>query len=314
MAVPTFTSINPATGLAMGRFIAKIFGSNFRLPPDPPATGYVGGTYLRTVKVEVDGVESIDVRVLTESLLTVLVPEYRGPSRVEDIGVVDIRVTNLDDDGEEIPGETVTAVDAFTFYRPLLDRESDFKRLVRELIRIFRRQIIANTNLRTHTDYDDTVGDMMNIVKLSELPGIILVGPIVRHNRFYSKNVPDVKLISGMEYVSTPSPKTVDLVFRIIGVAEHEGPLLQLLAAVEDFFGANTVISMNRDPDDLSLGRIEWDMEIEEEPEMANAISDSNVGHFEGSFLVRAFDIEKAGTVYEYNIDETELSLGTITE
>lgn len=291
MAVPTFTSITPSEGVAIGRYLVEIIGTNFRPTPDPPVDGYVGGDYTRTVSVQFDGVESEDVMVLLETKLLVRIPSYHGDPEADQLPIVDVRVANLDDDGDEIAGENVTEAAAFQYYRPALDGESDFKRITRELIKLFKRQVLKNVSYKAHTDYADD--PMATIAYMSELPGIVLMGPDTRKNDVYRTNEP-IEVEDEIETFANlhRSPVTRDLVFRLVGAADHSNTLLELFNAVEQFFEANDWIVMDRDPGDSAKGTVQWELEMEDPFAVDTNANDDNVGRFSGSFVVVGFDFE----------------------
>src|SRR3990167_10850073 len=108
MALPTFSSITPNTGHAGGREMVRISGTNFRLPATVPHT-------LPTVRVRFNGEDALRVDAVDVHLLEVLTPQYRGADLT--LPPVDLEITNLDDNGVAIPGETLTVADAFTYTR-----------------------------------------------------------------------------------------------------------------------------------------------------------------------------------------------------
>ncbi len=296
----------------MGGFGIVIEGANFDLPPPPVPTGFVGGSSPQTVKVEFDGEPATRVDVLSSSRLFVIVPAYRGDPEVEDIVPSMVRVVNLDPDtGEELPGisEETTVVDGWKYRRPQLDSfnsPGNLKRMVRQVLQTFKRQIIPNVALTTHTDYDDTVSDMLNLVALAELPALVLTGPELRNNRFYSLNQP--------QYIQSPTnprefnrlrpAKTVDLVFGMIGADDHSGVAINLQDVVEQFFEVNKFMELDRDSDDPGKGRVQFEMELIDEPSIASAPNESNVRHFTGSFEIRGFDIELGAVEQSFEVDD----------
>ena len=210
------------------QFLVVINGTNFRIPDPVPATGFVGGPEPVTLRVTIDGVPALRAYAMSTIQIAVLMPAYRGDPDVETLAASNVTIENLDNDGNPVGGETVTAADAFTYERPQLDGSTNFKRLVRELLRTFKRQVIPNTVLTTHTDYDDTTGDALNIVALAKLPGIVLTGPDLRKNTFYSEHG-GVQVQSGpRESDRKQAPRTVDLIFEVVGATDSDGILLNL--------------------------------------------------------------------------------------
>jgi hypothetical protein len=291
MAVPTITSVDPTIGPVFGRNAIEIAGTNFRLPPAPPATG---PTYLDpivpTVAVEFDGEPALGVEVLADTLLRVLVPSL-------DRGQHAITVTNLDDDGDPIVGETVTASDAYATKQPAITHESehDITRLVRALIRELKRQVIDEVSLTVHTDYDDQTGDQLHTTHVASLPALLLVGPDLAENRFYSINEPpeydDDTSVEG-DFVRTRVPVTYDVEFEVIGVSNRTHEMLNLMGALLGFMESNKTLAMDRDPNDPALGRVSYELEFVDRPTTATRSNLSNLRHFTSRILIRGFDVE----------------------
>ena len=171
MAIPTFSSITPNTGYPGGGYIATIAGTNFRAVErdftDPQ------GDYFPTVAVTVDGVDVEDVWAISDTELRVRIPTAQlnpepdilsarkinpDASKIS-FTAVDVVITNLDDDGLPIAGETVTAASAYTYEQPLMripEGDPPLLQVLREFIILLRRCILSNADFSTHTDY---VGD-----------------------------------------------------------------------------------------------------------------------------------------------------------
>lgn len=305
MAVPTITAIAPSSGPSRGGFLVVIDGSNFRDVPAVPSSGYVGGTFPRTVRVQFGGVDAEDVRVLDSGKLTCVVPAYSGHSTEDPISAHDVRIANLDPvTGDEVPGESVTAASAFSYQRPQLDGDNDLRRVVREVLRVLKRQVHPNVSMVTHTDFDDDVADLLNTVAMTELPGILVTGPQLRTNRFYSINdrAREVQPTS-RESRYRQTPRTVDLVFGIVGVAAKTTHLLALQDECTRFFERNQWIGLDRDPSDPGSGRVRWEFVLTEDPTVATRPNESNVQHFTGSFEIRGFDIELGEVASSFDVD-----------
>src|SRR3990167_7876709 len=139
MAIPTFTSITPATGPTGGRNLVTIVGTGFRTWPAPPALGPVppppafgpAPATAAPVRVTFDGEAALSVAVVSSTTLKVVAPPYRGnseasPTHPSDgspplpLPATDVIITNVDDAGVAIPGEMVTAADAYLYARTAL--------------------------------------------------------------------------------------------------------------------------------------------------------------------------------------------------
>jgi hypothetical protein len=286
VAAPTIDSLTPATGPTGGRTLVDVLGSGFRLPPPPPAEGPappVGPT----VAVLVGSRPALDVDVLASDRLTFLTPPGEA-------GPADVVVQNLDDDGEPIAGEEATAPGAFAYVQPRLAVESDLTRLVRTLLRELKRQVHPNVSLTVQTDFDAQTGDELHLTELASLPGLVLVGPELTENRFYSLNSPLEVAVGDGTAVRRRVPYTVDLGFTLLGVADHTTELLNLMAATELFFHRNKYLEMDRDAGSPIAGRVRYEMDFTPDGDLrvTSQPNESNVRSFSGSFVVRGFDFE----------------------
>lgn len=298
MAVPTISTINPATVHTGGKTLIEITGTNFKVPVLPPPANEPYTTATPTVAVLFGTAESTDVSVISATRLFALVPK----SPIEAIkansygeGSVDVTIRNLDDDGDPIPGEEVIEADGLTYSRVQLATESDFQRLMRQIIREFRLQMIPNVQMTSHTDFDSDTGDAANITDLAELPGIALVGPTLRENRFYSQNAPiSIAATEPGEYLRRRVGYTVDLEFAIVGVSDNKMELLSLMAVVNGFFEKNKFLELLRDPNDSTKGSARYEMDFTEDGDLATigAPNDSNIRAFSGRFVIRGFDMQ----------------------
>jgi hypothetical protein len=170
MAVPTLTAISPTTGPTGGGDVVRLTGTGFApqvavLFGDAPAEVLVGPRGGRRVS----------------SPTSARPPTPRGRRRHD---------AQPRRRAAPVPGEEATLAGAYRFLRPRIVAESDLTRLVRTLLRELKRQVIANVSMTVSVDYDDTTVDGMNVVAISKLPSLVLSGPRVAENRFFSTNEP----------------------------------------------------------------------------------------------------------------------------
>ena len=231
MAVPTITGITPNSGLTRGDNIVRIAGSNFRLPPAVPATGFLGGDQQKTVSVQFDGQESLWAYSATDELILARVPEYRGPYAVTFPVEQTVRVANLDDDGNEIAGENVAELSAYSINRPGLVEESYFQRVVRSFMHVFKRHVIADVFVSASRDaanshFDDTR-------RQAKSPALYLIGPRTLVNRFYSVNREDAteNPLDSNQWYRKRYPVTLDFEFDLLICATTERQLMALSQA-----------------------------------------------------------------------------------
>ena len=306
MPAPTITSLTPPTGPTGGRTLVDVAGSGFRLPPPPPPSGPTPPP-APTVQILIGGREATNVRVRASDRLTFISP-------IGDAGAVDVVLRNLDDDGVPIPGEEVTLAGGFTFEMPALAAESDLARLVRTLLRELKRQVVPNVSLTVQTDFDAQTGDELHIAELAALPALVLVGPELREDRFYSLNqLPEVAGAPGT-VLRRRVPYTVDLAFTIVGASDHTVELLNLMAATELFFHKNKVLEMARNPASPLSGRVRYEMDFAADGDLrvTSQPNESNVRSFSGSFVIRGFDLEDVAGVPGDGVTEQTAPAGEI--
>lgn len=302
MAVPTFVRIlpagtpvgTPAEGPTAGRVLVEIYGGGFRLPPTvppgpsaPPVNGVVYAEEQRTVAVRFGTAAALRVDVIRSNLLRVIVP----PTPLAGAGAVDVTIENLDDFGNPIAGESITIAGGYTYRLVKLDAttESDFMRLVRQVIREWKRQVIPEVVLTQHTDYDPDTST--SFVEVAKTPAIVLSGPNTPENRFYSLNENAEVNVGGMIEIRRKA-RTVDLVFRVLGITDTAPECLNLMALAIEFMNRNPYLEMDRDPADLSKGRARWEFAQTQEFQVGTRANESNIHFFTGEVTIRGFDVE----------------------
>ena len=295
MAVPTISAVLPAVGPAGGGNLVQITGTGFELWQIPPATGRPAGVRTPTVHVLFGGIRSSRVIVASSTRLFALAPRtplsMAAPALGE--GAVAVEVRNVDADGV-IPGETVSLPSAYAYRRVQLATESDLTRLCRALMQELKAQVLPNVSISTHTDWDPDTEDGLNTLGIAELPRIALLGPDLTENRFYSRNQRRWHHAAGIESVLRRVPYTVDLAFTVVGVCELKTQAINLMAVVQGFIELNKRISMLRDPANVSLGTVSYDLDVVKDGDLRMDVtpSESNIHSFSGRVVIRGFDCE----------------------
>ena len=275
MAVPSLTGISPATGPTGGGDVVRLTGTGFA----PEVAVLFGDAPAEVLSFrEEAGVSLADART---------------PAHAD--GVVDVTIRNLDVDGASVPGGEATLAGAYRFLRPRIVAESDLTRLVRTLLRELKRQVIANVSMTVSVDYDDTTVDGMSVIAISQLPSLVLSGPRVVENRFFSTNEPHEDVVpgaSGPELMRRRPPYTVDLSFTLTAASDRTVELLNLMAAAATFLNRNRWVELPRDPDDPAAGTTRWEMDPEGEFQ-TRLDGHDDVRVFSCGFVVRGFDIDE---------------------
>ena len=289
MPIPSIVSVTPSSGPTAGSLLVEVLGANFPLAALPQAIGATA-TPSATVGVLVGGRAAREVRVVSSHQLTCIVPPG-------DAGPVDVVVQNLGAAGAPIPGEEAVAPGAFTYVSQPLAVEADLTRLVRSLLQELKRQVLDNIVLTVHTDFDADVSaelHLAQIAQIARLPALVLIGPELAENRFFSLNqLPEVATGPG-QFAQRRVPYTVDLGFTVIGVSYHTTELLNLMAATQLFFHRNPFLEIDRDPANPDAGRVRCEMDIARDGDLkvTSQPNESNVRSFSGRFVMRGFDLE----------------------
>lgn len=275
MAVPTLTGISPATGPTAGGDVVRLTGTGFA----PQVVVLFGEAPAEVLSVRDEAGASL--------------ADVRTPAHAD--AVVDVTLRNLDAAGVPVPGEEAALADAYRFLRPRIIVESDLTRLVRALLRELKRQVIANVSMTVSIDYDDTTVDGMSVIAISKLPSLVLSGPRVAENRFFSTNEPHEDVVpgaSGPELMRRRPPYTVDLSFTLTAASDRTVELLNLMAAVATFLNRNRWVELPRDPDDPGAGTARWEMDPEGEFQ-TRLDGPADVRVFSCGFVVRGFDVDE---------------------
>lgn len=275
MAMPTLTSLTPASGPTSGGDLVRLVGAGFA----PNVVVRFGGVAATVLAVhDQAGASYADVRT----------PEHEA-------AVVDVELGNLDADGTLVAGESVTLPGAYRFARPAVVREADLTRAVRQLLRELKKQVLANVSATVSVDYDDTSSDGLNVVAMAKVPSLVLSGPTLRANRFYSANVLGEDVVAGLsgpELVRRRPPYTVDLVFTLTAASERTAELFNLMAAVATFLNRNRWLTLPRDPSEPAKGVARWELDADGDFRTQLAGRD-DVRAFTCGFVVRGFDVDE---------------------
>ena len=281
MSVPTISSVTPAIGHPGGGTVVRIDGTGFQLPPEPDGSVVPVPEAAATVRVFFGGVEARLVRVASSTRL--YVTTERG-----DPATVAVEVRNVGPFGETIGSEVATAAAAWEYRRPALTGRGTLTRAVRRLVEELVRQVHPEVVLTEHVDWTDDPMSALRKVSDAKLPCVWLSGPALRDNKLYRTNVrPLVQL--GDVQLEHRAPRTVDLVFGCGAMADTEGVLLELTAALVDFAHRNPWLYMATVEGGAELVR--YELALEADPEVDSSPSESNVKSSAGTITVVGVDL-----------------------
>jgi hypothetical protein len=275
MTALSIIQIDPSTGPSSGGALVTLRGVSF----GPRVRVRFGNADARVVSVrEVDG----------GSVVEVLTPVHAEAT-------VDVTVVNVDAVGAPIAKASATLVTAYRFLRPRIVREADLTRVVRTLLRELKRQVIENVSLSVALDFGDEVSPNADAIPVATLPALVVSGPHVRENRFYSTNELREDVVvgpGGPEVRRVRPPYTVDLEFALTGASDRAVELLNLIAALGTFFNRNHWLAMDRDARDPSLGTVRWELDAVGELQTILDGKD-DVRSFTWGLVVRGFDLDE---------------------
>jgi len=281
--VPTFTSCAPATIFTGGQFVT-ITGSNFRTAyPLPDLDGPIP-TPPPTVSVQFDGVEAERVAVFSATELTCIAPPH-------DPGTATIVIRNLDEDGNPISGQIVTAAAGVTYARADLSVEDDFTRVTRALAQLLKRQTIENVVITKDTDFSERAGEVdFNVVDVANLPALVIGLPTTKEDLFYDLDLTP-EIVRGDVYDQRRYMRTVDITWKVSGFDDKSIRASNLLALVQKVFNINDWLYVDVDPTDASKGQVRYEMDAGDFG-FAGAPGNSNVRMFAGEVMIRGFTFE----------------------
>lgn len=318
MAVPTITSLSVTTGPTQGRTLVAITGTNFRQYPAIPATGRVPKP-TPTVRILFGTEEATEVQTESTTKVWCLAP-------VADPGLVSVTLTNIDENGDAVVGETVVKASAYTFVRPYIRVPStatsvdvyrgDLHRLVIKVVREWRRQVLDNTVLKKpNKDYASLPASEK--VRLASLPAVVLYGPRLSPNRFLTSSQYENTAYGADQFKARRPVEGRDVAFSFSIVTDSSFEALNLIEVVDRFFDKNPTISLLKDPAAPSGGDAEYDLVYADLASMSNDIDGDNKAVIEGGFFVRGFEMQSSAGFTDdavESVGNTVLTLETTVE
>lgn len=313
MAIPTIATITPNTGLTRGGNVVELTGTNFRVPPAPPATGYLGGVAPQTVRVAFAGVASTWAHAITTSKAVARVPTWAGALSTAMPLLVDVRLANLNDLGTEIATENVTKTSAYTYGLPALSPERRLQAATGALVATLRRHILPNVHVLTARDYDSTTGTVPRAP--ATIPAIHVSGPSCRLNRFDSVDyaTAEATSVGGYTWQRFTRPVTMDLTYQVEGWAANPWHLHALAGQFVLLFRQHPWLAITTDPTNPSAPteRHQIEVEWENHPSFGAMVpgSDDLIG-WRAGVMVRAVHLsDEPGMIIEQGWNATTTTL-----
>jgi hypothetical protein len=325
MAVPTITTVSPATGPAAGGNIVTITGTNFKIPV--LAYSVPQAALAPTVQVLVNGRAARRVDAMSSTQLRVLIPRlWHVDPRVDAFSPVNIVVSNIDSDGDVIPGETVTKTAAYTYARWDLGapaKTPPLDRLAQELMWALKIEIEKQTYRTVHVDYGEEGSAV--VIDLAKVPSInITLSTPADPEYGASDNYPEEILqADGITYHNYEGARTHMIVFDLYLTGEGTSEAMALSAAVEEFVQINPMLQVLADPDLYPGEEDEYPVEISQDAAPVTAPNDSTVSTFSMQLRMRGIavlpghptSITKAINTFKHvltNMDAENLTVRTL--
>ncbi len=295
MTTPTLSGVTPASGPTWGRYVVTLTGTGFRLAPQPPPAAYARGAEQQTVAVWVNGVRCARAYAASATQVLAEVPEWKGtPAGTLRANPVSVTVSNLNDAGAVIAGETATLAAGFAYALPNLTASTTLERVAVALIEALRRHVLPNTHWMRSRDYDADPSARADDPDRASVPRLDLVGPTLTETPDRGEGLPD-PVATGTTTWSRPlRRKTYAVEWQIDAYCSDANPAeaLALAAAVEDFFTNVPRIWIPADPA-APLGT-QWGFEVDRPASGAPAFDVAPQGdglrHFRVQFSVAAVD------------------------
>ena len=317
MAIPTFTSIDVSTGHPGGGQVIEVVGTGFRVRT---ATVQIPDQQTQpTVRVRFEGVSAgsgwannASVRVLSDTLLRVSVPEFKGNPNIP--GILDASLTrlsfpacniviqNVDDAGVDIPGETVTATGVYTYEQPLLslpDGDPPLMQITRELIYMLKRQVISRVGMNTHTDFGE---DGATATFLAEHPAIDILLSVEDDDEYKYLDNDQYLIDQGTHWDSYDQPNTVMLSVLLTISSQWDHEIHRMLDALFEMRMRSPWLTLahdlNPDNDGRTLSR--YPLEFTQLPQMIGRASRVNVEAYQARLQIRGIVLVSEDPIAKY--------------
>lgn len=285
MTKPQLQAIKPAFGPSSGGDLVRLLGAHF---------AYNIGVFF-------DDTPGSIVTLRHEGDISIA--DIRTPSHAP--GHVNVTVRNLAPDGNVIPGEETTRPAFYQFERIQLIQESILTSLVRRLLDKLKKSVMATARMSVAVDYRHAAIEGTEIIALAELPSLVLTGPRIYENRFYSSNVPIEQVFyEEAEMLRRRPALTVDLEFTLTGASDRTVELLNLLAATTTFLNRNKWIDMHRNPANSSSELVRWEMDMQ--GELRTQFDPTHdLRAFRCGLIIRGFDLDEGLPLDRSHLVET---------
>jgi hypothetical protein len=286
---PSSAAVASLPGWTGGGDLVTIIGTNFRLPTASTA-GQTSGAANAAVAVRFGDQYAPNVYVESSTVVVAETPRYAGTADIPKFSALDITLQNLDADGNPILEETVIFPAGFTYKRPALFREqhsveSPFQHLIRELLRLLKREMLLESGMTTETDYS---ADGFIIVK-AEAPSLTLVGPAFISDAYGAENEEIVEAISEDKSHIYPSSFMHTLQFNLLGFTTKRWDILAFSAYLVRIFRKHPYFVLRADVPQNTVVRLP--MIMTSPPVIGAEVNNANLASVRLSFELRRVSV-----------------------
>jgi hypothetical protein len=292
MATPTITNVSPATGPAAGGNLVTLTGTNFKIPvldfsiPTPAITPTVAVTVGGRAARRVDVISATEVRVLMPRL-------WHADPETDSYSASDIVLTNLDENGDPISGESVTETGGYTYERWALGpprADPPMLKILRELIWALKLEVERNVYRTVHMDYaEDEAAVVIDHAKLPSINIILNMPKDVEYSQWdnYPEEV-DIDADTAAVYEGAIT-KMLQLNLYLSGEGSREATALT--SSVEEWVQVNPELHVEADQDLYPGEEDDYPVEISRFPQSMNSPNESNVVSFSMQLQVRGIAV-----------------------
>jgi hypothetical protein len=295
MAIPTITSITPNSGLTRGKNLVNIVGTGFVVAGFPDFGSGITKP-LTTIKVKVGGRLSTYAYAVTETTAIAKIPEWRGDYKDLDENLaLDFWLANLDENGDEIPGENVTVAGGYSVHRKALVGSTVVENVLREFMKYLRRHIHPNVWLTTERLYSDA-DDVPDRIRTATSPLIHINGVVEDYNALAQPvGVQEFDVVGDDTVFNVlEPPTTVDLVMSNIMVYSNEKHISQILGlshAFQSTLRNNPFLFVDAPAWDLTEGEYEYAMRLDDQPEFDVEPTGDGLKSFKVGITIESVDV-----------------------
>ena len=136
-------------------------------------------------------------------------------------GYANVSVTNLQQDGSDVPGETAELAYAFSYRRPDLTRPGALARIARAIVRDLQRVHENVTYVQTHVDYDVQSGtSYVTLTRAATLPAILVTNPRFEKSDKRPRMREESIVVGGSRFIQKREKVLLDVTFEAYALSQ----------------------------------------------------------------------------------------------